>query len=863
MLKNSNFLMSLVFFCAIANSVSAAIYYVDFAAGSDSGNGLSPSTAFKHSPGDYEATGTAAMTVLHGGDTVVFKGGVCYRSFIMCQWSGAAGNPITYDGNTQGTFGTGPAIIDGSEKITGFTQCQSAGDCGGNPNWQSIYIAADPDLTTTFASNMYEDDLMLWPSQDPDLSDPFFQDDLSTYRQIPSDNVTTTSVTDPSYFTQSDPAYWNGCYILLWGNPNIVRAIKITGYVPSGHKVVFDDTGTDSIYGSGRTVYYAMVNHLLNISVPGEYVIDEQTKTVYLWPRTGGDISQKEITFSKRNYGFNIYGSDYVTIQGFKIQKCVGDIGQSYCGCAVVDWFGGRHNIVRDNIMTANRSMEKQGVIRMSGGCSYITVENNYVYENPRNRGMILTFSNSVCRDNTMRKNGGTAIAFYGCVNSQMLGNTATEHRGVHANGLTLYLDCRNCLVAYNSVYDGHAALTLQDAEDITIAYNVLGTNVGSATAVDWGRCDGLYYYNNVMLNPGAQALCKDVTTTGVVAQNNILDGGDIGSGMSHNIYTTLSGGHQLNVGEIFEPDKSKIFVDPNNRDFHLKADSCAVNAGTEVGLDKDKDGAFVPCGQAPDIGAYEYTEGCVILSVEDFTRDGVVDFNDLKIMADDWLADDFVLDGMVSRYEFDGNANDSAGSNHGTAVGVPTYVAGIRNQAISVGPADYVDCGNDTSFNITTAITIAAWIKGTFGGTYHAVIGKSTDWMLAKGANNEALFVCLGAGNLLYGSRNINDNQWHHLAAVHDGSRMYLYVDGRFDASKATVGSLRVSASHVYIGGNPTSSFTGLVDDVRIYNRALSAEQVRTLYFGPEGDLNTDGTVNFRDFALFADNWLDTAAQF
>jgi hypothetical protein len=85
----------------------------------------------------------------------------------------------------------------------------------------------------------------------------------------------------------------------------------------------------------------------------------------------------------------------------------------------------------------------------------------------------------------------------------------------------------------------------------------------------------------------------------------------------------------------------------------------------------------------------------------------------------------------------------------------------------------------------------------------------------------------------------------------------MDLYVDGKPDASKSASGSLNVSAVNVYIGGSATQSFNGLVDDVRIYDRALSADEIRTSYFGPATDLVNDYNIDFKDFAQLADNWL------
>ncbi|HEX3857603.1 MAG TPA: hypothetical protein VHY30_09940 [Verrucomicrobiae bacterium] len=102
---------------------NAASYYIDYAGGSDANPGTSTSTAWKHCPGDPSATGSPASTSLSAGDTVIFKGGVSYiltatsvysiygTPGIAVLWSGIPGNPITYDGNSAGSWGTGKALI--------------------------------------------------------------------------------------------------------------------------------------------------------------------------------------------------------------------------------------------------------------------------------------------------------------------------------------------------------------------------------------------------------------------------------------------------------------------------------------------------------------------------------------------------------------------------------------------------------------------------------------------------------------------------------------------------------------------------------------------------------------------------------
>jgi hypothetical protein len=97
---------------------TAATYYIDFPAGSDANNGTATNAAWQHCPGDAKATGIPATTPLAAGDTVIFRGGVSYTNSITVKWSGTTGNPITYDGNSAETWGTGKAILDGMYLLT-------------------------------------------------------------------------------------------------------------------------------------------------------------------------------------------------------------------------------------------------------------------------------------------------------------------------------------------------------------------------------------------------------------------------------------------------------------------------------------------------------------------------------------------------------------------------------------------------------------------------------------------------------------------------------------------------------------------------------------------------------------------------
>ena len=134
----------------------AATYYVDFEGGRNEADGLSHQTAWKHSPGDSKATGNPAAVKLQPGDMIRFKGGVQYAGEISLKVSGSEGNPIVLDGNSDGRFGTGPAILDGSRMITNWQRVASADDVQGNPRWNEImYADLDADLSSNFKQDSF------------------------------------------------------------------------------------------------------------------------------------------------------------------------------------------------------------------------------------------------------------------------------------------------------------------------------------------------------------------------------------------------------------------------------------------------------------------------------------------------------------------------------------------------------------------------------------------------------------------------------------------------------------------------------------------------------------------------------------
>ncbi len=212
-----------------------------------------------------------------------------------------------------------------------------------------------------------------------------------------------------------------------------------------------------------------------------------------------------------------------------------------------------------------------------------------------------------------------------------------------------------------------------------------------------------------------------------------------------------------------------------------------------------------------------------------------------------------FSSGGLVAHWAFDegsGNVVADAGPNRldGATLGNPTWVTGVLGSALQFdGDGDYVDFGNYPKFDIANQITISAWIKvGAFDRQWQTIIAKGDSaWRLQRNAAESTLeFACTGPdvpgspwGNL-FGSAKVDDDRWHHVAGTYDGSRMCLYVDGTLDASANAVGTINVNEYSVCIGENaekPERFWNGLIDDVRIYNYALGADEIAAAASLPE----------------------------
>jgi len=161
-------------------------------------------------------------------------------------------------------------------------------------------------------------------------------------------------------------------------------------------------------------------------------------------------------------------------------------------------------------------------------------------------------------------------------------------------------------------------------------------------------------------------------------------------------------------------------------------------------------------------------------------------------------------------------------------------------------GLDDYAEVENEPIFDITSRITVSAWIKvNAFNRSFQTIATKGDSaWRIQRWSNTNGIeFACTGLPHNQYGNItgniSVNDGQWHHVAGVYDGTQIYLYIDGVLDVSLPTSGSINTNNYKVMIGENaqtrPSQNrcWNGWIDDVRVYNRGLSAVEINTVKAG------------------------------
>lgn len=206
----------------------------------------------------------------------------------------------------------------------------------------------------------------------------------------------------------------------------------------------------------------------------------------------------------------------------------------------------------------------------------------------------------------------------------------------------------------------------------------------------------------------------------------------------------------------------------------------------------------------------------------------------------------------LVAYYPFNGNAKDESGNaNHGNVKAV--YLApdrfGVADKAAKFSDGSSIVVPNSSTLKLTNAFTFSMWVKmlSTTGRNGNgATTANSEQCIFTKNCDNGHLRCAIypQANGTFWLETYANDgfkstipfqiNQWSMISIVYDGSTLKHYVDGKLNASKAISMNLNLTNTNDLIIGNMGCFgyyFNGLIDDFRVYNRALTDAEVVKIY--------------------------------
>ena len=288
------------------------------------------------------------------------------------------------------------------------------------------------------------------------------------------------------------------------------------------------------------------------------------------------------------------------------------------------------------------------------------------------------------------------------------------------------------------------------------------------------------------------------------------------------------------------------------------------------------------------DIGMNEYASGVTqaftngsIDQVRIFNR--VITANEVTTLYGETSAsstksttDIFADSSALALYEFEGNANDTGGTYNGTATNVVyneydgtasnvTYSTGKFGQAAvftgsSASTGSRISFSNNAYGSSTTVFSASLWVKCTNTAGEIPLIGNgstvggTTGYVVYINSGSLTLSFANGSSYDFFYGQSINDNNWHHIAITYNNGAYVLYLDGSVELS-GTSSIFLNNATPTYdtfLGNRwartqdtTNAVLNGSIDQVRIYDKAISAADVTTLYNETAATASTNPTFN------------------
>ena len=226
---------------------------------------------------------------------------------------------------------------------------------------------------------------------------------------------------------------------------------------------------------------------------------------------------------------------------------------------------------------------------------------------------------------------------------------------------------------------------------------------------------------------------------------------------------------------------------------------------------------------------------------------------------------------GLVAYYPFNGNANDESGFERNGQALVNGPILSTNRYGIT--DAAYYFSGTNGGILVTNSmhprgfnpnLSTCFWMKTTFTDVLRVACGVSSyttgSGSLSAIGANEALVYSVHNGEKYFTNRNDLDNVWRQVVFTKTGQNLSLFIDGVLSQT-AVADSTTITSSNFFVGWNGNfglglgQQWIGSLDDVRIYNRALSSNEVAQLYALEFPDADKDGLSDYEEINVLGTN--------
>lgn len=591
-------LMMTLVLCALP--LSAAIYYVDAANGSDANSGA---------PDAPLRTIQAAADRMNAGDECIIRGGV-YRETVT----------VKSDNITFRAQQLAHVVVSGAERVTGWTQHDG-----------NIYKAPMSWDQGHGRNQIFVNGRMVFEARWPNVPDL----DISNPKRAVAGPDTYGYGHTARIIDSNLPDYdWTGGIVnILSGKQWNAWSGVVTGSSSGRLDVAIDHEVRAPYYrwDPGNPYYVTGVYDALDM--PGEWFLDTESGTLYLRSLDDADPNTQTVEARRRDIGFDLSGRTGVTIKGIHLFACTIKTNGASSGC-VLDGIQANYVTHYTRLLQGPGSgrghsgillkgtghvLRNSLVAYSAGDGVYITgaghaVENCTIHDanygasyaaliRTEHADDILIFNNKLFNS---ARDGINHM--YHSTNLRILRNEIYDF-GLQCDDLggtyTYSTDGRGTVIAYNRIHSGDTSGLMSsgiyiddDSSNFIIHHNVVW-KVGRGIHLNSNSRNHQVFNNTIHASVGEAGFGSYGDKTGTIIRNNIWARGSVwfqgfGHTLSHNYLARTSGP----VG----------FVDEANDDFRLTPSSPCVDTGVDVGLDVDILGTPIPQGAAPDRGAYEYT---------------------------------------------------------------------------------------------------------------------------------------------------------------------------------------------------------------------------------------------------------------